>query len=77
MVMIEGKKVKGFEGVPVSAKDQERLKRDREMGIVHFNNLKDEKPKPKSHHMLGKHRSKEDGEVDVEIAPSDTRRMSA
>jgi hypothetical protein len=47
MVFIEGKKIKGIEGVPVSDEDQERLKRDREMGIVHFNNLKDEKPKPK------------------------------
>jgi hypothetical protein len=45
MVMLEGKRVKSYEGVPVSAKDQERLRRDRELGIVHYNNLKDEPPK--------------------------------
>jgi hypothetical protein len=44
-VFIEGKKVKAVEGIPVSPEDQEQLMRDREMGIVHFNNLKGEKPK--------------------------------
>lgn len=46
MVFMEGNKIKEIEGIPVSAEDQERLKRDHEMGIVHFNNLKNEKPKP-------------------------------
>ncbi|KAG9232252.1 hypothetical protein BJ875DRAFT_381091 [Amylocarpus encephaloides] len=45
MAFIEGKHVKSIEGVPVSEQDQERLARDREAGIVHFNNIKDEKPK--------------------------------
>lgn len=58
MVFLEGKKVKKVEGVPVSEKDREKLKMDREMGILHYNNLKDEKPKeekPKtSHHFVGK-----------------------
>lgn len=47
MSFVEGKKVKSIEGVPVSEKDQERLKRDREQGILHYNNIKDEKPKEK------------------------------
>jgi len=47
MAFIEGKHVKAIEGVPVSEKDQERLKRDRELGIAHYNNIKDEKPKEK------------------------------
>ncbi|KUJ20991.1 uncharacterized protein LY89DRAFT_704949 [Mollisia scopiformis] len=47
MAFIEGKHVKAIEGVPVSEKDQERLKRDRELGITHYNNIKDEGPKEK------------------------------
>lgn len=43
----EGKKIKGIEGVPITDADAEKLRRDKELGIVHFNNLKDEKPKPK------------------------------
>jgi hypothetical protein len=45
MSFIEGKKVKGIEGVPVSQKDLEQLKKDKELGIHHWNNIKDEKPK--------------------------------
>jgi hypothetical protein len=45
MTFVESKKVKAIEGVPVSEKDQEKLIHDRELGIVHFNNIKDEKPK--------------------------------
>jgi hypothetical protein len=40
-MFLEGKGVKGIEGVPVSQKDRERLERDREQGIWHFNNIKD------------------------------------
>lgn len=41
IMFLEGKGVKGIEGVPVSQKDRERLERDREQGIWHFNNIKD------------------------------------
>ncbi|KAK2630136.1 hypothetical protein QTJ16_000956 [Diplocarpon rosae] len=47
MSFIEGKHVKAIEGVPVSEADQGRLRRDRELGIVHYNNIKDERPKEK------------------------------
>lgn len=47
MIFIEGKRVKGIEGVPVSEKDKERLRRDREMGIIHFNNISSAPPKEK------------------------------
>lgn len=47
MIFMEGKKVKRVEGIPVSEKDQERLKRDRELGIVHINNINDAIPKKK------------------------------
>jgi hypothetical protein len=45
MSFIEGKHVKSIEGVPVSEEDQERLRRDAEMGVTHWNNIKGKKPK--------------------------------
>ncbi|KAI9050033.1 hypothetical protein LZ554_006178 [Drepanopeziza brunnea f. sp. 'monogermtubi'] len=47
VTFIEGKHVKAIEGVPVSKADQERLRRDRELGILHYNNINAEKPKEK------------------------------
>ncbi|KAH8819075.1 hypothetical protein F5884DRAFT_1933 [Xylogone sp. PMI_703] len=47
MSFVEGKRVKGIEGVPVSDEDRARLERDMELGIVHYNNIKDEAPKEK------------------------------
>jgi hypothetical protein len=44
---IEGKKVKSIEGVPLTDQDKERLARDKQLGITHFNNIKDKKPKEK------------------------------
>lgn len=41
IMFLEGKAVKGIEGVPVSQKDMERLEQDREQGIWHFNNIQD------------------------------------
>jgi hypothetical protein len=45
MSFVEGKHVKSIEGVPVSEKDQERLRHDNELGITHWNNIKGAKPK--------------------------------
>jgi len=47
MMFVEGKHVKSIEGVPVSEKDRERLRMDNELGITHWNNINDEKPKEK------------------------------
>lgn len=47
MMFHEGKRVKRIEGVPVSDKDAERLARDNELGVIHYNNIKDKKPKEK------------------------------
>lgn len=47
MSFVEGKHVKAIEGVPVSEEDLERLRTDKELGIIHYNNIKDEKPKEK------------------------------
>lgn len=40
-MFIEGKKVKGIEGVPISDEDRKLLQQDRERGVWHFNNIKD------------------------------------
>lgn len=84
MVFLEGKKVKKVEGVPVSEKDREKLRRDREMGILHFNNLKDEKPKeekPKtktSHHFPGgKSRQSQNSDDDGAMGLTVTRRSGS
>ncbi|ESZ97615.1 hypothetical protein SBOR_2016 [Sclerotinia borealis F-4128] len=47
MSFIEAKNVKAIEGVPISDADREQLRRDGELGIVHFNNIKDAMPKEK------------------------------
>ncbi|KAF5019767.1 hypothetical protein F66182_8204 [Fusarium sp. NRRL 66182] len=41
VMFLEGKKVKGIEGVPISEQDVKQLQQDRERGIWHYNNLKD------------------------------------
>lgn len=42
IVFIEGKAVNSVEGVPVSDADLQRLKEDREQGLYHYNNIKDQ-----------------------------------
>ncbi|OAQ88154.1 COBW domain-containing protein [Purpureocillium lilacinum] len=42
IMFLEGKSVKGIEGVPVSQQDLEQLESDRERGVWHYNNIKDE-----------------------------------
>ncbi|RDA93313.1 hypothetical protein CP533_2036 [Ophiocordyceps camponoti-saundersi (nom. inval.)] len=41
MILREKRRVKKIEGVPVSEKDQERLKNDKARGVWHYNNIKD------------------------------------
>lgn len=48
VMFFEGKKVKSIEGVPLTDRDRERLARDKELGIPHYNNIKDKKPKVKT-----------------------------
>ncbi|KAH6849807.1 hypothetical protein B0I37DRAFT_97343 [Chaetomium sp. MPI-CAGE-AT-0009] len=48
VIFVEGQKVNSIEGVPLSERDLERLARDKELGIPHYNNLKDKKPKEKN-----------------------------
>ncbi|KAB5570523.1 hypothetical protein GE09DRAFT_1103622 [Coniochaeta sp. 2T2.1] len=47
MSFLEGKKVKSIEGVPLTDQDKEKLARDGEQGILHYNNIKAKKPKEK------------------------------
>ena len=73
MSFIEGKHVKSIEGVPVSEKDQERLKRDNELGITHWNNIKDEKPnepKEKKAHDGGLFHRKHKNEEEIHVEGS-------
>jgi hypothetical protein len=48
VMFLEGQKVSRFEGVPLSERDQKRLARDKELGVPHYNNLGDKKPKEKN-----------------------------
>ncbi|KAI3399031.1 hypothetical protein diail_7831 [Diaporthe ilicicola] len=41
VMFFEGKKVKSIEGVPLTDRDRVRLERDQELGIKHYNNIKD------------------------------------
>lgn len=70
MSFIEGKHVKAVEGVPVSQADQERLRRDAEQGITHYNNIKDEAPKEKKNKeakggMFQRKKQQEDVQVEL------------
>lgn len=47
VMFLEGKKVKSIEGVLCNDRDLERLVRDKEMGILYWNNIKDKKLKEK------------------------------
>lgn len=64
MTFIEGKHVKAIEGVPVTEKEKDILKRDRELGITHFNNINDKEPKEKKEKKAGVFRRKQAVAVD-------------
>lgn len=61
MSFVEGKKVKAVEGVSLSGEDREKLGRDREMGVIHWNNIKDEEPKEKKGKRKGEKKGKRKG----------------
>lgn len=48
MMFLEGKKVKRVEGIPVCEQDLQQLTHDKELGIVHYNNIKDKRPKDRT-----------------------------
>ena len=47
VMFLEGKRVKSIEGVPCTERDLEKLAHDKELGVHHYNNIKDKKPKQK------------------------------
>ncbi|KAK2066560.1 hypothetical protein P8C59_000366 [Phyllachora maydis] len=47
VMFVEGNKVKAIEGVACSARDLAKLQSDKTRGILHYNNIKDKKPKEK------------------------------
>ncbi|KAH8782883.1 hypothetical protein F5883DRAFT_537273 [Diaporthe sp. PMI_573] len=64
VMFIEGKKVKSIEGVPLTDRDRARLQRDQELGITHYNNIKDKPLKKEKSKRSKKSKSsdvKEDG----------------
>jgi hypothetical protein len=52
----EGRAIKSFEGVPVSSEELGRLRQDQELGVLHYNNIKDKKPKDKEDKLSMYHR---------------------
>ncbi|TGO16511.1 hypothetical protein BTUL_0027g00410 [Botrytis tulipae] len=64
MSFVEAKKVKAIEGVPVSEEDRERLRMDRELGVLHYNNIKDKGPKEKERGGKGKRTKGENSRVE-------------
>ncbi|KAI1337781.1 hypothetical protein F5Y15DRAFT_143781 [Xylariaceae sp. FL0016] len=61
MMGVEGKHVKTIEGVPLTKRDYERLARDKEMGIPHYNNIKDKDPEEEKRKKAGKKSKKHRG----------------
>ncbi|KAK5988753.1 hypothetical protein PT974_10242 [Cladobotryum mycophilum] len=47
IMFLEGKSVKSVEGVSLSEQDKQRLEKDRELGVWHYNNIKDKKMEEK------------------------------
>jgi hypothetical protein len=47
VTFLEGKRVKAIEGVPLTEKEKDILRRDKEAGIIHYNNINGKKPKEK------------------------------
>ncbi|KAF3770056.1 hypothetical protein M406DRAFT_284587 [Cryphonectria parasitica EP155] len=64
-MFLEGKKVKGIEGVPLSDRDRERLARDKELGITHYNNIKD---RPLTEEKKGKKKDKKTKKQDKPVS---------
>lgn len=65
MGFVEGKHVKAIEGVPVTDEEKEILRRDREAGVLHWNNIKDEKPKEKKNKKAGGLFGRKSHKVDI------------
>ncbi|KAI0127731.1 hypothetical protein BJ170DRAFT_595593 [Xylariales sp. AK1849] len=62
MMGLEGKHVKAIEGVPLTKRDIERLRRDEELGVPHWNNLKDKDPQEKEKKKQAKKTASHDSE---------------
>lgn len=65
MMFLEGKKVKGIEGVPITEQDQKQLANDREKGVWHFNNIKDKDPTEDGKKKKKKKKEKEEEEEEA------------
>ncbi|KAI8634808.1 hypothetical protein F5Y19DRAFT_410283 [Xylariaceae sp. FL1651] len=61
MEALQGRKVKTVEGVPLTKMDLKQLARDKELGIPHYNNIKDKDPEEESRKRAEKRVKKESG----------------
>ncbi|OTA81737.1 hypothetical protein M434DRAFT_401254 [Hypoxylon sp. CO27-5] len=73
---IEGKHVKAIEGVPLTKRDLERLARDRELGIPHYNNIKDKNPEEEKEKAREKKQKKWFGRSEKSSLGADTERQA-
>lgn len=73
---IEGKHVKAIEGVPLTKRDLERLARDRELGIPHYNNIKDKNPEEEQEKARKKKQKKWFGRSEKSSLAADTERQA-
>ncbi|KAI2612432.1 uncharacterized protein GGS25DRAFT_475369 [Hypoxylon fragiforme] len=73
---IEGKHVKATEGVPVTKRDIERLARDKELGIPHFNNIGDKDPEIEKEKARKKKQKKSIGKSERSSVATDNERQA-
>ncbi|KAI1144557.1 hypothetical protein F5Y05DRAFT_365023 [Hypoxylon sp. FL0543] len=73
---IEGKHVKAIEGVPLNKRDIARLARDKELGIPHYNNIKDKNPEEEKEKAARKKQRKWFGKSEKSSLVADTERQA-
>ncbi|KAI1772450.1 hypothetical protein F4818DRAFT_172472 [Hypoxylon cercidicola] len=76
MMGIEGKHVKAIEGVPLDKTDLERLARDKELGIPHYNNIKDKDPEAEKEKERKKREKKWFGRSEKSSLAADNERQA-
>ncbi|KAL7626938.1 hypothetical protein AAE478_003712 [Parahypoxylon ruwenzoriense] len=76
MMGVEGKHVKTIEGVPLTKRDIERLARDRELGIPHYNNIKDKDPEVEKEKARSKREKKWFGKSEKSGLGTDNERQA-
>ncbi|KAF3059225.1 putative alpha-l-rhamnosidase c protein [Daldinia childiae] len=76
MMGVEGKHVKAIEGVPLTKRDIERLARDKELGIPHYNNLGDKNPEDEKEKKKMKKQKQRFGKAEQSSLATDNERQA-